>query len=105
MEEKVKDKYYDEHFKLVVVGDKNVGKTSIIKRFVDDDFSGHEKATIALDYRSKKIKVYNKIIKLTIWDTVGAERFHSLCQSYYKGVNGVLLVFDFTDAESFDHLN
>lgn len=89
---------------MVIVGDQNVGKTSLIRRFVDEEFKFQEKATLAIDFQSKIIEVNKKLIKLSLWDTVGSERFNSICQSYYKGVSGVIIVFDYSDETTFKNL-
>jgi len=98
---------YDYVFKILIVGNSNVGKTSLLVRYVDQEFPKHAMATIGVDHKFKTIQVpeYDKTIKLQIWDTAGQERFQSLSRAYWKGVTGVILVFDLTDKSSFDDLN
>ena len=101
----VRDIDYDYIIKIIIIGDSNVGKSSLLKKFVKNEFSENRIQTIGVDYATKNIHIHNSNIKLQIWDTAGQERFRSLCTTYYKGSNGVILVFDITDRESFKHIN
>ena len=92
---------YDYLIKVKTVGDSNVGKSSIVLRFVDDTFTGQMAPTIGVEYKSKIFDVYGKKVKATIWDTAGAERYRTITKAYYKGADGILVVFDLTDKESF----
>lgn len=94
-------KNYDQLFKLVLVGDYDVGKQELIKRFVDGYFQGKYVTNVAVDLRVKTIEVDGKRIKLQLWDTVGNERFRSLTSAYFRGAHGVLLVYDVSSAKSF----
>lgn len=96
---------YDHIFKIVIIGDSNVGKTSLIKTYVNEKFE-HENiiSTIGVDLLFKTIKINNKNIKLQIWDTAGQERFKSLTTSYYKSADGFIVVFDITDKNSFENI-
>ena len=94
-------KTYDYLFKLVLVGDYDVGKQELIKRFVDGYFQGKYVTNVAVDLRVKTIEVEGKRIKLQLWDTVGNERFRSLTSAYFRGAHGVLLVYDVGNAKSF----
>ena len=91
--------------KLLTLGDKNVGKSSIILRYSDNKFNERTNATIGIDFKSKLIQKGNEIIKVTIYDTAGQERFNHIIKSYYKGTNGVLLIYDITDRDSFQKIN
>ncbi|KAJ2640980.1 Ras- protein Rab-18-B, partial [Coemansia sp. RSA 1694] len=94
-------------FKILLVGDSNVGKSSILLRFTDDHFLPPEdtSATIGVDFKVKMYDLGSKRYKLTIWDTAGQERFRTLTSSYYRGAQGVILVYDVCSRESFEHLN
>lgn len=89
--------------KLVVLGDSGVGKTSILTRFVLQEFSQSYQATVGADFLFKELIVDGIKFSLQIWDTAGQERFNSLGNSFYRGTDCCLLVFDLTNSESFDH--
>jgi Ras-related protein Rab-1A len=95
---------YDYLFKLLLIGDSGVGKSSILLRFTDDIYSEAFISTIGVDFKIKTIEVDGKIIKLQIWDTAGQERFRTITSSYYRGAHGIIIVFDLTDIESFDNI-
>lgn len=93
-------------FEVILVGESNVGKTSIFKKFIDDTFSDTLACTINIDYKVKSIKINeNLIVDLKIYDTAGQEKFKALTKKYYQNANGVILVFDLTDENSFTKLN
>lgn len=97
-------KTYDYLFKLLLIGDSGVGKTCILFRFSDDAFNHTFISTIGIDFKIKTIDLKGKKIKLQIWDTAGQERFHTITTSYYRGAMGILLVYDVTNAKSFDNI-
>lgn len=100
-------KNYDYLFKVLAIGDSGVGKTSIIKRFIDDTFCTQHMSTIGIDFKIKTIQNQNindKKIKLQIWDTAGQERFRSITSAYYRGAMGIILVYDITSEKSFDNI-
>lgn len=92
---------YDHLFKLVLIGDYDVGKQELVKRFVDGYFQGKYVTNVAVDLCVKTIVVDGKRVKLQLWDTVGNERFRSLTSAYFRGAHGVLLVYDVGNAKSF----
>ena len=94
----------DLYLKLILLGDSAVGKTSLLLRFTDDTFSEQAIATIGVEYKEKEITLNNRKIILQIWDTSGQERFRSLTENFYRGVDGILFVFDVTNKKSFDNL-
>jgi len=96
---------YEYLFKILLVGNSNVGKSSLFLRFVDEIWKENFVPTIGVDFKIKSIKINNKIIKLQIWDTAGQERFKSILSSYYKGANGILLLYDITNINSFKSLS
>jgi len=101
----VRDDAYDHTFKLLLIGDSGVGKSSLLLRFTDGTFEEDIGTTIGVDFKVKVLNVRNKQrVKLTIWDTAGQERFRTLTSSYYRGAQGVVLVYDISSAESFDHV-
>ncbi|KAL7555796.1 hypothetical protein ACA910_002262 [Epithemia clementina (nom. ined.)] len=95
---------YDYLFKVLIIGDASVGKSSMLLRFTDDSFDEHIQSTIGVDFKVKHLQVEDKKVKLTIWDTAGQERFRTLTSSYYRGAHGVVLVYDVTRTDSFENL-
>ncbi|KAI9227079.1 MAG: P-loop containing nucleoside triphosphate hydrolase protein [Piptocephalis tieghemiana] len=93
--------------KLLLIGNSSVGKSSILLRFTDDAFLPQEEtsATIGVDFKVKMMDLEGKRYKLTIWDTAGQERFRTLTSSYYRGAQGVILVYDVTNRATFDQLD
>ncbi len=89
-------------FKVVLLGEGRVGKTSIVMRFTRDQFNDKQQSTINAMYLDKQIKVNQKDVILNIWDTAGQERFHALGPIYYRDADGAILVYDITDAPSFE---
>ena len=92
--------------KICVLGQTNVGKTNLITRFTENKFLPDYLATVGFDYKVKIISLNNskKKIKLIIYDTAGQERYKSVCKYWYKRVDGIILVYDITDRESFDSI-
>ncbi|XP_052096278.1 ras-related protein Rab-43-like [Mytilus californianus] len=91
---------YDYLFKIILVGDANVGKTSFVRRFTTGHFQRDCKATIGVDFTVQTLQLDGKIVKLQIWDTTGQERFRSLIKGYYRNAHAVLVMYDITDTES-----
>jgi len=94
---------YDHLVKTIIVGDSGVGKTCILRRFNDESFVEFHMTTIGVDFAVKHVEIGGKIAKLQIWDTAGQERFHTITTAYFKGADALLLVFDVTNPESFEH--
>ena len=91
-------------FKVLIIGDSSVGKSNILLRFSDNIFYETFLPTIGVDFKIKNLSVYEKQVKLNIWDTAGQDRFKTITAAYYKGAHGVIVVFDITDRNSFDHV-
>ena len=88
-------------FKLILLGDSSVGKSSIVLKYIDNKFYESNISTMGVDYL-EKIIVYNKFeIRLQIWDTSGEEKFRSITKNFYRNADGLLVVFDLTKKESF----
>lgn len=96
---------YDHLFKIVLIGDSGVGKSSILLRYLDDKFSENSIPTIGIDFGIKTISIGAKKIKLQIWDTAGQEKFKSITSSYYRGCDGIILIYDVTNIASFSNIN
>eukprot|EP01062_Namystynia_karyoxenos_P029214 TRINITY_DN21992_c0_g1_i1.p1 TRINITY_DN21992_c0_g1~~TRINITY_DN21992_c0_g1_i1.p1 ORF type:complete len:261 (+),score=58.25 TRINITY_DN21992_c0_g1_i1:84-785(+) len=93
---------HDFLFKVLVIGDAGVGKTSLVRRFVEDEFTESYIATIGVDFKVRSLDVGGTLCKLQVWDTAGQERFRTITGGYYRGANGVVVVYDVTDEMSFD---
>ena len=91
-------------FNFILVGESNVGKTSILYKFVDNTFIDNYIATIGTDYKKKIINIDGKKISLRIWDTAGEERFRTLSFKNFKRCNGIILTFDLSDKSSFEKI-
>lgn len=95
---------YDHLFKLLIIGDSGVGKSSLLLRFADNLFSGTYITTIGVDFKIRTIDVGGEKVKLQIWDTAGQERFRTITSTYYRGTHGVIVVYDVTNGDSFVHV-
>ena len=90
--------------KLLLLGDSSVGKTSILNNYISNKFDESSISTVGVDYMDKIID-YNKFkIKLQIWDTSGEEKFRTITKNFYRNADGLLVVFDLTKKESYDHI-
>ena len=115
-----------------MIGDSSVGKTSLVvrcgrpacfspggqrsskeggavrrrhsRRYDEDTFSTKYMTTIGVDYRDKFVTIDDQNVKLQIWDTAGQERFRTITSSYYRGANGIIVVYDTTEADSFENV-
>jgi small GTP-binding protein len=92
--------------KLVVIGDSGVGKTNFIFQFTEGRFSNVHVTTVGFDYKSKIIKLPNrkKVIKLQIWDTAGQERYMAINKNLFQKVQGIILMYDLSNRDSFEHV-
>lgn len=88
-------------FKLVLLGDTSVGKSSIVIRFVKGQFSEYQESTIGAAFLTQTVPVQDCTVKFEIWDTAGQERYHSLAPMYYRGAAAAIVVYDITSQESF----
>jgi Ras-related protein Rab-1A len=95
---------YDHLFKLVLIGDSGVGKSCLLLRFADNAFTESYISTIGVDFRFRTVKVEKNTVKLQIWDTAGQERFRTITSAYYRGADGIIMVYDVTNQESFNHV-
>ena len=92
--------------KLSIIGDSNVGKSNFLFKFIDDQFSPLHVATIGFDYKSRitTLPVSKKTVKLQIWDTAGQEKYMSINKNLFQRVQGIILMYDITKRETFEHL-
>ena len=94
----------DYEFKLALLGDSGVGKSSLLYRIADNLFPERHSPTIQADFMLHTVHVDSKTIRLQIWDTAGHERFKSVTSSYYRGSDGIFVVYDVTNQQSFDNV-
>jgi small GTP-binding protein len=95
---------YDDSFKFILLGDQYVGKSSLVNLLMNNDVSNDYKCTIGIEFSSKIISLTNNInIKCLIWDTAGQERYRTITNTYYKGSDGVIIIFDCTSRKTFDN--
>ena len=92
-------------YKLIFLGDQNVGKSSILNRFLSDTFVEEYQATIGLDFQSKNVQIDNQDVHLLLYDTAGQEKFRSLIPMYTRDANIILLVYDISNRDSFTNLS
>ncbi|XP_033628736.1 ras-related protein Rab-21-like [Asterias rubens] len=89
------------NFKVVLLGEGCVGKTSLVLRYVENKFNDKHLSTLQASFLNKRLNIGGKRVNLAIWDTAGQERFHALGPIYYRDSNGAILVYDITDEDSF----
>ncbi|KAI8892991.1 P-loop containing nucleoside triphosphate hydrolase protein [Globomyces pollinis-pini] len=91
--------------KVVLVGEENVGKSSIIQRYFENSFNHQTNSTIGVDLYTKVVQLYNHSIKLMVWDTPGKERFRTLIPTYIRDSVVIVIVYDVTNSTSFSKTN
>jgi len=92
-------------YKVLLLGDSTGGKTCFLLRYCDKTFQDAHLSTIGLDYRVKTMTLKNKKnIKLQIWDTAGQDRFRAITKNYYKGANGIILIYDVTNLQTYENV-
>lgn len=95
---------YDEKCQLMIMGNSMVGKTSLLYRYQENKFMTNYLATVGIDFFTKEEIINEKKVRIKIWDTAGQERFNSLTTAFSRNADGVILVFDVTNRESFSNL-
>jgi small GTP-binding protein len=88
-------------FKVVLLGESAVGKSSLVLRFVKREFHEFQESTIGAAFLTQTVQIDDTTVKFEIWDTAGQERYHSLAPMYYRGAQAALIVYDITSKESF----
>ncbi|GJJ09482.1 hypothetical protein Clacol_003705 [Clathrus columnatus] len=88
--------------KLVLLGEAAVGKSSIVLRFVSNEFQSNKEPTIGAAFLTQKCRLEDRVLRYEIWDTAGQERFHSLAPMYYRNAQAAVVVYDVTKAASLD---
>jgi len=89
-------------FKLVLLGESAVGKSSLVLRFVKGQFLDYQESTIGAAFLTQTVLLNDTTVKFEIWDTAGQERYHSLAPMYYRGAQAAIVVYDITSFDSFD---
>ncbi|TYJ30677.1 hypothetical protein E1A91_A06G146800v1 [Gossypium mustelinum] len=98
------DDDYDYLFKVVLIGDSDVGKSNLLSRFTKNEFSLESKSTIGVEFATRSITIEDKVVKAQIWDTAGQERYRAVTSAYYRGAVGALLVYDATRHVTFENI-
>ena len=92
-------------FKILLLGDSEVGKSCFLMRYSENVFIENYITTIGLDYKLKTVKLdTGKTIKVQLWDTAGQDKYRTIAKNYYKGSHGILLLYDITKQSSFDNI-
>lgn len=91
-------------FKLLLIGDSSVGKSSLLLRFTDNTFQEGTVNLTSVDFKTKNIIVDGKTVQLQVWDTAGQERFRTITSSFYRGAHGIIVVYDITDQATFNNV-
>lgn len=92
-------------FRIILIGDSTVGKSSLLRQFVDGQFVQTPDPTVGVDFHVRTVELNNKCrVKLQLWDTAGQERFRAITRTYYRNCAGCLIVYDITCRESFEHV-
>ena len=95
---------YDEKCQLLIIGDSTVGKTSMLYRYTEDKFSTQHLATVGIDFFTKDETLLGKNVRIKIWDTAGQERYKSLTAAFFRNAQGVILVYDVSNLETYENL-
>ena len=89
---------------LILIGESMVGKTCILLRYTDDMFTHVHMTTIGVENKNRMIEIEGKSVNVQLWDTAGQERYKAIASRFYKGVDGIILVYDITSRESFEKI-
>ncbi|KAM9808280.1 ras-related protein Rab-19 [Neosynchiropus ocellatus] len=96
---------FDFLFKIILVGDSDVGKTCVVQRFKSGIFIERQQNTIGVDFTVRTLDIDGKKIKMQVWDTAGQERFRTITQSYYRSAHGAMVAYDITRRPTFDSVS
>lgn len=92
-------------YKVIVIGDGSVGKTTLLRQYVEHQFESEYIPTVGVNILKEQIEVDGKTVNLMLWDIAGQPQFYLLHKVYYNGANGVILMFDLTNSPSFTNVN
>ncbi|KAK9525643.1 hypothetical protein VZT92_016329 [Zoarces viviparus] len=96
------DDSFDFLFKIILIGESNVGKTCLVQNFKSGIFSERQQNTIGVDFTVRTVDVDGRRVKMQVWDTAGQERFRTITQSYYRSAHGAIIAYDITRRPTFD---
>lgn len=96
---------FDIKLKIMLIGDSNVGKTSLLKKYCDNEFSQTYIPTIGIDFQIKNLNINKKKVNVQIWDTTGEERYKILAKNCFNSSNGFIIVYDITNRKSYNNVN
>uniref|UniRef100_A0A3P8VP94 RAB19, member RAS onco family n=1 Tax=Cynoglossus semilaevis TaxID=244447 RepID=A0A3P8VP94_CYNSE len=96
------DDSFDFLFKIILIGDSNVGKTCVVQNFKSGIFAERQQNTIGVDFTVRTVDIEGKKVKIQVWDTAGQERFRTITQSYYRSAHGAMIAYDITRRSTFD---
>ncbi|KAJ0057014.1 hypothetical protein NL108_000843 [Boleophthalmus pectinirostris] len=96
------DDTFDFLFKIILIGDSNVGKTCVVQNFKSGVFSERQQNTIGVDFTVRTLDMEGKRVKMQVWDTAGQERFRTITQSYYRSAHAALIAYDITRRGTFE---
>ncbi|XP_034019297.1 ras-related protein Rab-19-like [Thalassophryne amazonica] len=96
------DDSFDFLFKIILIGDSNVGKTCVVQNFKSGVFTERQQNTIGVDFTVRTLDIEGKKVKMQVWDTAGQERFRTITQSYYRSAHGAMIAYDITRRPTFD---
>jgi len=103
---KLKSDMEDSKAKVILIGDSNVGKTSILGRLIDDTFMERQTTTIGVEFRQKTLSApHKKPLKFLFWDICGMDRYNAVINSFYKGCDAAIFVYDISDVHSFQNVS
>lgn len=95
---------YDVLFKIILIGDAGVGKSSLLHRFTFDTFEANKQATIGVEFGAKILEIDGTRVKSHIWDTAGQEKYEGITSAYYRGAAGAFIVYDISNQHSYDRV-
>lgn len=98
----MENRAFDYLYKILLIGDSSVGKTSVLLRYIDGKFDPESRSTIGVDFKVATLDIGGKSVKLQLWDTAGQETFRTIVSSYYRGAHGVIFVYDVTAEQTFN---
>ena len=91
-------------FKILLLGDSGVGKSSLIHRWVEEKYSETLLGTVGVNFKTKKVTIEGEVVSVQVWDTAGQEQFHQITTSYYRGAHAIMVVYDISDRKSMDNV-
>ena len=94
----------DWSLQLILIGETKVGKTCLLLRYTDDTFTHVHMTTIGVENKNKLVEIDGKYVNVQLWDTAGQERYRAIASRFFRGADGIILVYDITDHESFEKI-